>query len=190
MVDDQARTLGPRRTTAAILLALLGALAVLAAGCGGNSDKKANEQYADSVCSAVGTWEQQVKSIATTFTGIPSKAALQAKITEVQTATKTLVTEIKAVPPPDTSDGQAAKQQLDQLSTDVTTTIDSARTAVAQLPGNASAAQLALALAPLVPQVQGVVASGQAAVTALKDAGGGLGSAFKSTDSCQSLGSG
>jgi hypothetical protein len=72
----------------------------------------------------------------------------------------------------------------------VTTTIDSARTAVAQLPGNASAAQLALALAPLVPQVQGVVASGQAAVTALKDAGGGLGSAFKSTDSCQSLGSG
>jgi hypothetical protein len=99
MVDDQARTLGPRRTTAAILLALLGALAVLAAGCGGNSDKKANEQYADSVCSAVGTWEQQVKSIATTFTGIPSKAALQAKITEVQTATKTLVTEIKAVPP-------------------------------------------------------------------------------------------
>jgi hypothetical protein len=161
---------------------------LVAAGCGGDSDKKANEHYADSVCSAVGTWEQQVKSIVSTFSGIPSKAALQAKITQVQTATKTLVTEIKAVPPPDTSDGQAAKQQLDQLSADVTTTIDSAQTAVAQIPSSASAAQVALALAPLVPQVQGLVTSGQSALSSLQTAGGSLGDAFKNTDSCKSLG--
>jgi hypothetical protein len=192
MVDDHAQSRAHhagRRTTAATLVGLLGVLALVAAGCGGSSDKKANEAYADSVCTAVGTWEQQVKSIVSTFSGIPSKAGLQTKITQVESATKTLVTEIKAVPPPDTSDGRAAKHQLDQLSTDVTTTIDSARTAVVQLPADASAAQIALALAPLVPQLQGVVASGQSAVTALKDAGGGLGSAFKSTDSCQSLGS-
>jgi hypothetical protein len=140
------------------------------------------------VCTAVGTWEQQVKSIATMFTAIPSKAGLQTKITQVEAATKTLATDIKAVPPPDTSDGQAAKQQLDQLSADVTTTIDSAQTAVAQIPSSASAAQVALALAPLVPQVQGLVTSGQSALSSLQTAGGSLGDAFKNTDSCKSLG--
>ena len=114
------------------LLALLVALALVAAACGGgSSDKKADEAYANSVCTAIGSWQTQVKSILTSFSGIPSKAGLQTKVTQVEAATKMLATQIKAVPAPNTSDGQAAKQQLDQLSTDVTTTISSAKTAVA-----------------------------------------------------------
>ena len=174
--------------SAGSLLGLLAVVALLAAGCGGSSDKKANEAYANSVCSAVATWEQQVKTIATTFSGPISKASLDAKIAQVKTETQKLVTQIKAVPPPNTSDGKAAKQQLDQLSTDVNTTITKAQSAVSQIPANASAVEVASALIPLAPQVQSLAASAQTTVKSLQTAKGSLASAFKSTSSCKNLG--
>ena len=163
---------------------------MVAAGCGGgSSDKKANEAYANSVCTAISGWEQQIQTIATTFTGIPSQATLQAKVTQAETATKALATQLKALPPPNTSQGQAAKQQLDQLSTDAQNTISSANSAVAQLQGNASASNIAVAVIALAPQVKNnLVSTAQSAVKTLKDASGSLASAFQSADSCKSLG--
>ena len=183
------KRLADSRRAAVPMLALLAVLALVASGCGGSSsDTKANEAYANSVCSAVGTWEQQIKSIATDFSGGISKSSLQSKIAQADTATKTLATQIKAVPPPNTSDGQAAKQQVDQLSTQLTSTVDSAKSAVASIPANASAVTVATALVPLAPQVKGLVTTAQATVKSLQTAKGSLASAFKSTDSCKSLG--
>jgi hypothetical protein len=84
--------------------------------------------------------------------------------------------------------GQAAKQQVDQLSTDITSTIDSARSATAQIPSNASAATIGAALAGLAPQVKSLATTAQSTVASLQNAGGSLASAFKSAPSCQSLG--
>jgi hypothetical protein len=171
-------------------LALLAVLALVTAGCGGSSDKKANAAYADSVCSAVGTWEQQIESITSSgFTGGISKASLQAKITQAQTATKTLATQIKAVPPPNTSDGQAAKQQIDQLSAQLTTTVNSAKSAVASIPANASAATVAAAIIPLAPQLTSLGTTAQTTLKSVQTAKGGLSSAFKSSSACKNLGS-
>jgi ABC-type glycerol-3-phosphate transport system substrate-binding protein len=169
-------------------LALLAVLAVVAAGCGGSSDTKANEAYANSVCTAIGNWEQEIKSIATSFSGGVSQSSLQTSITQAEAATKTLVTQIKAVPPPDTSQGQAAKQQLDQLTTDINNTIDAAQTAVTQIQANPSAAGISAMVATLAPQVQSLASETNSAISSLKGAGGSLASAFKSTDSCKSLG--
>jgi hypothetical protein len=170
----------------AVLAALLG---LIGAGCGGSSsDTEANEAYADSVCTAVGTWEQQIRSIATSLSGGISKASLQAKVKQAESATTTLATEIKAVPPPDTSEGQAAKQQLDQLTTDVGNAVDAAKSALAQIQGNLSAATITAAVAALAPQVQSLVSEAKSAIGTLKSAGGSLASAFKSTDSCKNLG--
>ncbi len=190
MIDDRtgwprARGVGIGVTAAAMLLVVV---ALVAAGCGESSDTKSNKAYASSVCSAIGSWEQQVKSIATDLSGGISKASLQTKIAQVESATKTLATEIKAIPPPETSEAQAAQQQLDQLSTSVTTTVTSAKSAVAEIPSNASAATVASALAPLAPQVKSLASTAQSTVNSLKEVGGSLGSAFKSADSCKSLG--
>lgn len=171
-------------------LALAAALLTLVvAGCGKSSDTKANEAYADNVCTAIGTWEQQIRSIASGFTssGI-TKASLQASLTQAESATKTLVKQIKAVPPPDTDQGQAAKQQLDQLTNDVTDTLKAADSALGQVQDNASTATITAAVATLVPQVQSLASQTKSAITTLKDAGGSLASAFKSTDSCKNLG--
>jgi hypothetical protein len=170
------------------ILALIATLAMLAAGCGGSSDTKANEAYANSVCSAIGSWQQEIKSIASDFSGGVSLASLQTKVTQAEAATKTLVTQIKAVSPPDTSEGQAAKQQLDQLTTDINNTVDAASTALTEVQANPSAAAVSATVATLAPQVQSLASETNSAISTLKSAGGSLASAFKSTDSCKSLG--
>ena len=189
MAIDRTGRRSPARSCAAAvpMLALLAVLALVAAGCGGSSsDTKANDAYASGVCSAIGSWVQQIKSVTSSgFTGGISKAALQSKIAQAETATKTLSKQIKAVPPPNTSDGQAAKAQVDQFSSDAASTASTARTAVASIPANAS---VAAALVPLVPQVKGLVTTAQTTVTSLQNAKGSLSSAFKSADSCQNLG--
>jgi hypothetical protein len=191
MLGARSRRYGGRAgrwVITAPILALLAVLVLVGAGCGGSSDKKANEAYANSVCSAIGNWEQQIKSIATSFIGGVSQASFQASITQAEAATKTLVTQIKAVPPPDSSQGQAAKQQLDQLTTDINNTVDAASTALTQVQANPSAAALSATVATLAPQVQSLASETNAAISTLKDAGGSLASAFKSSDSCKSLG--
>jgi hypothetical protein len=129
-----------------------------------------------------------MKDIATSLSGGVSQAALQTKVTQAEDATNTLVSQIKAVPPPDSSEGQAAKQQLDQLTTDINNTIAAAQTASASIQANASVAAVSAVVATLAPQVQSLASETKSAISSLKGAGGSLGSAFKSTDSCQSLG--
>jgi hypothetical protein len=190
MLEGQARR--RRRAgswvAAAPMLALLLAV-VVAAGCGGRSDKKANEAYANNVCTAIGDWEQQIKSIAGSLTLGETQASLQTKVTEAETATETLMTQIKAVPPPDSSEGQAAKQQLEQLATDIDSTANTAKAALTQLQANPSANTISILVATIAPQIQNLANETKTAVSTLKSAGGDLASAFKSTDSCQSLGS-
>ena len=168
---------------------LLSALAVVAAGCGGgNSDKQANETYATGVCKAIDTWATQVKNLATVPTGGITKASIDAKLSQFETATKTLVSEIKAVPPPNTSEGQAARKQIDQLASQVQTTSAAVKSASSKLPANATLAQTLSALSKLVPQFQTLQSTAQSTVKTIKSAGGSLGSAFKSERACEQLG--
>ena len=98
------------------------------------------------------------------------------------------MTQIKAVPPPDSSEGKAAKQQLDQLSSDIQTAIDAGKSALDGLSSNPSVGEIAAAAAALAPQVQSLADETKTAVNTLKDAGGSLADAFKNTESCQNLG--
>jgi hypothetical protein len=162
-------------------------LASVAAGCGGNSDKKANEAYANSVCSAIGNWQTQVKSLVTGISGQTTQAAIQGKASQFETDTKNLVKEIKAITPPDTSEGQAAKQQLDQLGNDLTNSVDAVKSGLASIQANPSAATIAAAIATLAPQLQSLANTTKSAVSSIKQAGGSLSDAFKKSNSCKSL---
>jgi hypothetical protein len=165
------------------------ALALVAAGCGGGrSDKQANEAHANNVCTAVGTWAKDVRNIATNFSGGISKASLEAKLTQFETATKNLVSQIKAVPPPNTSEGQAAKKQVDQLASQVETTTSAVKSTAAQIPANATVAQAASALATLAPRLKTLSTTAQSTLKALQGAGGSLASAFESASACKNLG--
>jgi nitrate/nitrite-specific signal transduction histidine kinase len=167
---------------------LLSALALVAAGCGGGSDRKANEAYAKGVCTALGSWVTGVKSLATVPSGGITKASIDAKLSQFQTATKTMISQIKAVPPPNTSEGQTAKKQIDQLASQVQTTSAAVQSAASKLPAHASVSQIVSALSGLVPQFQTLKSSAQSTVKTIQSAGGSLASAFKSERACKQLG--
>lgn len=173
-----------------MLALIVGVLSLSAVGCGGgsgDSDQQANEAYANSVCSAIGDWQAQIKTIASDLNGGISQASVRAKVTQAEAATKQLSTKVKAIPHPSTSEGKAARQQLDQFSADATDTIGTAKGAVAQIPADASAADRALAVLAIVPPMKNLVSSGQSAVKTLESESGSLSSAFKNADSCKSL---
>jgi hypothetical protein len=187
-MDEQAPRRG--RRSAAPLLALVGALVLVAAACGGKSaDQKANEAYANSVCTAIADWKTQVKSIATDLSAGISQATFQSKVKQVGSATKSMATQIQAIPAPNTSQGQETKQQLDQLSTELKTTAATAQTAAAAVQANASGGTIAAAVLALAPQVKSLATTAQSTISALQSSKGSLSSAFKSTDSCKSLSS-
>jgi cytochrome c556 len=172
------------------LLSILVALGLVAAaaGCGSShSDKKANEAYASGVCSAIGSWVTEVKSLATVTPPI-SSASLQKKLTQFQTATKNLVSDIKAVSPPNTSEGQNAKKQVNLFVTQVQATGSAVKSAASKIPSNASLAEIVPVLTPLKPQLTSLVSTAQSTVKSLKNVGGSLQSAFDSADACKNLG--
>jgi hypothetical protein len=177
-----------RRRFIAVTVAAF-ALASATAGCGGSSDKKSNEAYANSVCTAIGNWQTQVKSLASGISGKPTQASIEAKATQFETNTKNLVNDLKAISPPDTSEGQAAKQQLDQLGTDLTNTVNAVKSGLSAIQANPSAATIAAAISTLTPQLQSLQNTGKSAVSSLQQVGGSLADAFKNTDSCKSLSS-
>ena len=182
---------GCRRRCSPVLLAALAGVMVLAtAGCGGKSaDEKARETYANSVCVAIAGWQTQVKGIATDVSAGISRASLQSKVTRIDSATKSLVQTVKALPPPNTSQGEATKQQLDQLDTDLANTVASIKVVAAGLKADTSAATIAAAVITLGPQLQGLATTAQSSIAALKSSKGAMSKAFKDAESCQSLGS-
>ena len=57
------------------------------------------------------------------------------------------------IPPPKSSEGTAAKEQLNQFTSSLSKTVDSAKSAIAQLGSNPSASTITAALVGLAPQV-------------------------------------
>jgi hypothetical protein len=171
-----------------VLFAIL--LTFLVAGCGssGSSDKKANDAYANSVCTAIANWGKEVKSIATDFSGGLSKASLQAKVSNIDSATKTLVNDLKAIPKPNSSAGQATKQQLDQLATDLSNTVDAIKTGIDEITANASVTTVRSVASAVAPQVKTLATTVESTLKSLENTAEPLASSFESASACKSLG--
>lgn len=159
-------------------------------GCGGSSsDKRASEAYASGVCTLIGSWLTKVRSIDT----VPSpsgitKTWMDTTLNHFETATRRFVSQIKAVPAPNTSEGRAAKKEIDQqLVPRAQGEIASAQTVASTLAANGSKTQVAEELAAL-PDFQTLKATAQSTLTSLQSTGGSLASAFKSEQSCKQVG--
>ena len=95
-----------------------------------HENSAANEAYANSVCTAIASWEQQVKQIGAS--GGTSQADIESRSSQVETATQNLADQIKANTSPATIATVAAtlKPQYSAL-------VDSAKSAVHSLGDNA-----------------------------------------------------
>ena len=164
------------------------ALVVFVAGCG--SSPSAEEKFADSVCSAVGDWQDQVTQSASDIKAkvqSPSTGMITAIQTDVQSAvdaTSTLASSLGSIQAPGSDEGQAAQQQLNTLATQFKTSVDKTKQTVNGIPKNASLATTATSLATLGPTLDTLATTAQTTITAVQASGEALKNGFQDADSC------
>jgi hypothetical protein len=172
----------------AAILALSAMLAVVAAACGGS--ESAEEKWAGNVCTEVGDWEDQLKENADNVQEelqspkLGTLAAIDAQVREAVAATDKLVTDLRALEPPDTEAGAEAERKLDALISQTETTVAEAKQTVATVPKGADVAETAQKLAPLVPSLQALAVSVSSTLESIQASGEEIKNGFEDADSC------
>ena len=174
----------PRTTWIGALLAASCA-ALLASGCGSSSDTSSAEEWANKLCGAFTTWEGAIRSSASDLQSNPSKDGLQTFADDADQATSSFLDELKGLGKPDTQGGEQAKQELDQLSSELNSEVEKIKQSaegVSDLSGAASAVSVVSgSLVTMGNQVSSTVKQLQQA-----DVDDELKQAFSSAESCQS----
>ncbi len=179
-----------------LLLIAVGASCVcLAAGCGSSdggsttTGASATETWAGGVCSSITTWQAAITSAATSLKSDPSKNGLQTAAADAKSATETLTSDLKGLGKPDTPAGQQAKDDLDQLSTDLNQDVSTIEGAVQGASGGSgvlsAVSTVTGTLATMGTQIKTTYTDLQGL-----DASGELKDAFANSSSCDSLTSG
>lgn len=106
----------------ALVLSVL-ALAIAAAGCGGGDDKSSTADpaatWAASFCGAITDWKTQLDDIGSRFSDASnfSQEAIQTSAEDAQSATQSLVDDLRDLGGPDTASRQQVEDAVDGLST-------------------------------------------------------------------------
>ena len=178
----------------AALVAIAATLMVAGAACGGEAS--AEETWADSVCTDVGTWqaelEQAEEDIRTALQspGTETLAAIDTAVRQAVEATRTLSDDLDALEAPETESGAQAKQQLDALATQLESTATKARQILDGVAQGADPIEAAQELAGLTPEVQSAIANASRALEAIQASGSDLRKGFEDADSCDQFRSG
>ncbi len=101
------------------------ALVLSVAACGGGGKNTTSTAaggtsaaaWANGVCSSFTTWKNSLEKAKTNFTSSPSKSQLQKTGQDIDHATQTLASSLKQLGRPNTAQGQAAQQSLDNVAT-------------------------------------------------------------------------
>jgi len=175
----------------ALALALFAALALLAAGCGGKKSAPSTTAaaWADSVCGDLVTWTTAMKSLASGLKANPTKAGVQASVSQAETATKNLATSLKSLGKPNTTAGQQAQAAVKSLADELSADIDTITTSVKNASG-ISGVLSAVSTSSSTLQKMGQQVSATFGQLQSLDAKGELEKAFSGSASCKQLTSG
>jgi hypothetical protein len=105
---------------AVFLALLLVSLALVAAGCGGDDEPTATpvDEWADSFCSAVSTWTDELQQIRGRFDDLSSldRDSLEEAADDASAATDDLVNDLQDLGQPETESGQEIEQSIETMS--------------------------------------------------------------------------
>jgi hypothetical protein len=102
------------------LSALVVALAVAVAGCGGSdTEEDPTAAWASGFCSAIRSWTDDLQDVTSEFsdTSNLSEDGLQSAANDVRDSTQQLVDDLKSLGRPETDSGQEVQDAVDGLST-------------------------------------------------------------------------
>jgi hypothetical protein len=160
---------------------------LVAAGCGGSSSNESSaEEWAGGLCSALTTWTSSVKSAANSLKGNPSEDGLKSAAGDINSASDTLVGDLKDLGKPDTKAGQDAKDAVDQLSSEVEDDVQEIQSTVDKVSGVqgvlAAASSVSATLSKMGNQINSAASKLDSA-----DPSGELKQAFQDSPACKSL---
>jgi hypothetical protein len=165
--------------------------AVLAVGAGCGGEPPAEEAWADSVCSDVGAWQDQVEQAeedirtALQSPGAETLSTIDTAIRQATDATRTLADELEALEAPNPESGAQAKQQLDDLAAQLESTATEAREILDSVSEGTDPLQAVQQLAALAPEVESAVANAASTLEAVQASGSDLREGFQDADSCE-----
>ena len=174
-----------RSGTAVRRVAAVLAVAVLAAGCGGD-DENTPEAWANDVCSAFTDWRTAVTEAGESLrSGPTTRDDLEGTADELEEATETFVEDLRDLEPPETEAGAEAQEALDQLAEDVDQTKEDVRSAAGGAEGVEGAIEAASSIATTVAEMGRQVEDTFQELQQLEP-GGELSDAFETAEDCES----
>jgi hypothetical protein len=103
----------------------LSALALVAAGCGGDDGGSAASEWAGDVCTAISTWTDAVGDAVNSVQGTGlSRDAVESAADDARDATETFVDDLRGLGAPDTESGEEARDTVEQLAGDMEQELD------------------------------------------------------------------
>ena len=167
------------------LLALVAALSIAAAGCGGDDESSA-ESWANDVCGNLSQWitdvDEAVRSLTAEGLNFDTDDIREA-VDQAKGATEDLVDDLQGLGPPDTEAGQEAQAELEDLQGVLESQVDSVEQAIDSGDGPLElAGTISTALATAINELEQAFESLQGV-----DPGGELEDAFSESEDCDSL---
>jgi hypothetical protein len=169
------------------LAVVCGALAFLAAGCGGG--ESASKQWADDFCTSVGDWRNEVEEAASDLAdpGQLDEQTLDEAVRKAVAATDDLLADLGQLGPPETDAGEEIEQQLNDLEDVLRARASQTRKALEQPASSVSDAfaRLATIAAQLADSAQAV----EQTIRRVRqlDPAGELEQALRTSDACEGL---
>jgi hypothetical protein len=180
---------GPKLPVAVV--ACVAALALVSAGCGGDDDSSSAapaEEWADSFCSALTTWRNDLEAAAEPLSDLSSlsEESIRQAADDAKNATDALAESMRSLGAPDTSSGDQVETAVDDLSTELESGAQEIEDAVADV---SSVADVPAALGTVTTTLSqmGTEVGGALQTIGDADASGELERAFENADSCSEL---
>jgi chromosome segregation ATPase len=170
----------------ATLVAVTATLVVGAAACGGETS--AEEEWADSVCTDVGAWQDQLQQAeddirtALESPGAETVSAIDTAVRQAIDATRTLSDDVENLEAPDTDSGAQAQQQLNALATQLESTAAQAQQILDRVAEDP--VQALEDLAAFAPELQSAVTAASGTLEAIQASGNDLQQGFEDAESC------
>jgi phage-related protein len=179
-----------------LLAVVILSAAIVAAGCGGGSSSSggtgtessatAADDWANSVCEAFVAWNNSITDAGQGIRDNPSEEGIRTAGEQIQSATQTLADDLRGLGRPDTESGQQAKDTIDQLATNLDTSLQKINEAMDNASGTAGAVTAASTIGTTLVEMADHVSTAFQHLQEI-DAQGELQSAFEQGDSCAGL---
>jgi uncharacterized protein YoxC len=172
-----------------LLVLLVTAFALAAAGCGGSDDESdATTDWAGGVCSAMTTWQSSITDAVNSVKDNPTKEGVDSAFNDAKDATKTFTDDVKGLGTPETDAGQQATDALNELSSDLNAGVQQVQQAIETAKGAGATGALS-AISAVSATLSTLMSQATTTLTQLQSLDGGqeLKDAFDNASSCDDL---